>query len=190
MVAVKLFGETWVDGRDGQAALAQVLLALLAEMGLQQGGVAGVGAEQGVGDVADDGDETDGKVESDVGHHAGAQSGGEAALDLCAGLDDHEGHEGVEEVADDGDDANEAAPAEADAAEVAEAHVQAVGATLDLGEDAAIVVRQARGESLPTLLGLARGPAVEPGSGDGFKVGVLQRRERLANRGSSCGGTS
>lgn len=62
-------------------------------------GVAGVCAEDGIGDVADKGDETDAKVEHNVKVHAVLERGREAAIDFGAVLDDEVSEEEVDGVA-------------------------------------------------------------------------------------------
>lgn len=79
----------------GQGLLDQVLL--------QQPGVARVGLEDGVGNVAQEGHEAHGKVHCDVEHHAGLQRGRQAALDLLGLAEDEEvGHEAVEHISNPG----------------------------------------------------------------------------------------
>lgn len=97
--SVEFFGAAGVDGRDRLAALAQLFLALLTEMAFEQQGVAGVGFERGVGNVADERHQSDEKVEDDVEHHLELDRIREASLDLAAGLEDHEGHECVQRIA-------------------------------------------------------------------------------------------
>lgn len=67
---------------------------------LENPGVAGVGTEDGVGDVADKGNETDTKVEYNVKVHAVLERGREAAVDFGAVFYDKVSEEEVDGVAD------------------------------------------------------------------------------------------
>lgn len=67
---------------------------------LEENDVAGVGAKEGVGHVAKEGDEADDEVDDDVEHHLDFDTSGEAAVDFAACFVDHEGHEEIEEIAD------------------------------------------------------------------------------------------
>lgn len=71
--------------------------------------------------------------------------------------------------------ADRATPAEAHTEEAEQGHVKAVRPSLDLGQDLAVVLRDAGREGLLALLALlAAGLAIESARRDFFEVGILK----------------
>lgn len=72
-----LFARVWVLHR---ALLERQ--GLFGQVGVEKPGVAGVGAVEHVDEVADEGDETGGEVDDDVGDHHAVQAFRQTAVDL------------------------------------------------------------------------------------------------------------
>lgn len=77
-----------------------VLLRALDEEAFEQDGVLGVATEDGIGEVAEEGDEADEEVDDEVEPHFLGDVAGKAVVYFLAGADYHCCHEGIEEVAD------------------------------------------------------------------------------------------
>ena len=69
---------------------------------MEEPGVASVCSINRIDDVADDGNQTDRKVEHDVGNHFGVESGRQTTVDLGSLLYQPQGHHSVREITDTG----------------------------------------------------------------------------------------
>lgn len=173
----------------------QVILALLAKMLFEDHSIAGIRAEHGIGHITQERDKSNDEVYDDVEHHLDLQSSRQAAFNLPTSLHNHQCQKGVQSVSNTKrglvsdlhlvkprimtrglprNNPNDTAPTKPNPKESKETHVEAVSPSLDLGQDLAIMFRDARRQSLLALLGsaLARLP-VQPSRGDSLKVGVL-----------------
>lgn len=140
------------DGGGGHppGSLDLLGLVLVVEVFFQHADVLGVCFPIGIGNVAEDGDDADAKVDADVEQHGDEDGGGEATVDFGAAPYKQESEEGIHYVTGTGDellvifhflawleyrnedgdvrrdDANDGAPAKADAEESEQGHVQSV----------------------------------------------------------------
>ena len=78
-----------------------------------------------------------------------------------------------------GHQANGATPAEADTEAAKQTGIQAVGTSLDLGQDHGIVFRQAGRVGLADSLGLFGRLAIDSGSRNGLEIGILAVAESV-----------
>lgn len=74
------------------------------------------------------------------------------------------------------DETDDAAPAKANSQEIEQRHVKTICASLHLGQDLAIVIRDAWWQGLLALLEFARRSPVEPGCRDLLKVWILEKQ--------------
>ena len=144
----------------GSRMMYAVLLSLqrfdtFVEHLLEGDGVSGVGAEESVCHIAEEGYKTNGKVDRDVHDHGRAQL---VAIfpgrHLHGSIHDHEGHENIDEVAKGRDKAYDGAPAELQAAK-ANGLVESVCTAFDLGEDFGVGFGDFGVDAALNLLGLA-----------------------------------
>ena len=171
---------------------SQRSLPLLGQVPLEQDDVARVGAEDGIGEVAEEGNEANEEVDDDVHHHLGLDRRRQTVVDVLAGSHDHQRHEQIQKVANSGkdrqhldrsggrhggrlrgDDADETAHAELDAANV-EAKIQDVRATSRLRQDLLVVLGDSRRKGLGLTFDLLGMIVAELAGGHALKVWILE----------------
>lgn len=170
---VIFLGTAGINGWEGYSALSQFSFALLTQMLLEQCCIAGVCTEYCVNQITEEWNQPNHEIEDDVDQHLESDAGREASVHLTACPVHHECHEGIKCISSRRDKTDYAAPAKADAHKIEKGHVKTICASLDLGQDLAIVLRDAWWQGLLALLEFACRSPVESGSRDLLKVWIL-----------------